>query len=221
MAEIVSQQKAIEDYLKTIYTLGEEESPVTTSRIADARQVKPASATNMIQRLDRLGLVSYKKHQGVNLTESGRRVAIEVIRHHRLLELYLTEVLGFGWHEVHDEAEALEHVISEKFEDRIAAALNHPVTDPHGSPIPHKDGTMPDLKTRPMTALLEGDTAIVAQISDDTNQELLCYLADLGLIPGVQFTIVETAPYDGPITVEIGNSTQVVGHRAAAAVHVT
>lgn len=221
MAESLIQQKTIEDYLKSIYSLNEDESPVTTSRIADARQVKPASATNMIQRLDRLGLVSYKKHQGVTLTEAGRLIAVETIRHHRLLELYLTEVLGFEWHEVHDEAEALEHVISEKFEERIAEALNYPVADPHGSPIPLKDGTVPGPETKPLTALLSGDTAIVAHIGDDTNKELLCYLAKLGLTPGAQFTIVDTAPFDGPITLEIGETRQVVGHRAATAVHVT
>jgi DtxR family Mn-dependent transcriptional regulator len=215
------QQKTIEDYLKTIYQLAETASPVSTSRIAEARQVKPASVTSMVQRLARLGMVTYKKHQGVTLTETGNEVALEMIRHHRLLELYLTEVLGFDWHEVHDEAEALEHVISEQFEERIAAALNHPASDPHGAPIPMKDGTVARLDTRVLTILAEGESAVVTLVSDDTNQELLCYLADLGVIPGAQLTVVETAPFDGPITVEIGGERQVVGHKAATAVYVS
>ena len=126
--------QAIEDYLKTIYTLAEVESPVSTSRIADARQVKPGSVTSMLRRLSSLNLVNYEKHYGVTLTENGEKIALEVIRHHRLLELYLMEALGFGWDEVHEQADLLEHVISEKLEERIAAALGYPTLDPHGDP---------------------------------------------------------------------------------------
>ncbi|MCA9978497.1 MAG: metal-dependent transcriptional regulator, partial [Anaerolineales bacterium] len=134
--------QAIEDYLKTIYMLAELESPVSTSRIAEARDVKPASVTSMLQRLAKLKMVDYKKHSGVTLTTAGEKVALEVIRHHRLLELYLMEALGFEWDEVHEQADILEHVISEKLEERIAAFLGHPTVDPHGDPIPAKDGTI-------------------------------------------------------------------------------
>jgi DtxR family Mn-dependent transcriptional regulator len=218
---ITKQQKSTEDYLKTIYQLAETESPVTTSRISEARQVRPASVTSMLQKLDGLNLVAYKKHQGVTLTEEGEAVALKMIRQHRLLELYLTEVLGFDWHEVHEEAEALEHVMSEKLEDRIAAALNYPSADPHGAPIPHKDGTLPELNTRPLSSLATGETAVVTLVSDDTDRELLCYLAELGVIPGAQLTIIDTAPYEGPITAEVGDQRQVIGRRAALAVEVT
>jgi DtxR family Mn-dependent transcriptional regulator len=226
MAEIEAsqkpaRQKSIEDYLKTIYSLEEIESPVSTSRIAGARDVKPASATSMVQRLDRLGLVSYTKHRGVTLTESGRLIAVEMLRHHRLLELYLTEVLGFGWHEVHEEAELLEHVISEKFEERIAAALDHPLHDPHGAPIPDRDGSVPTRNLTPLVELEVGAKAMVALVTDDSNKELLTHLADLGLTPGAILTVLDAAPFEGPLTVEIEGQRQIVGHKAAGAIQVS
>jgi DtxR family Mn-dependent transcriptional regulator len=176
--------QAIEDYLKTIYTLAETESPVSTSRIAEARQVKPASVTSMLRRLDGLNLVNYEKHYGVTLTENGEKIALEVIRHHRLLELYLKEALGFGWDEVHEQADLLEHVISEKLEERIAAALGHPTVDPHGDPIPARDGSMVVLDTRPLTSVPVDEWVQVARVPDDDNSELLRYLAELGLTLG-------------------------------------
>ena len=146
--------QAIEDYLKTIYRLAQEEFPVSTSRLAEARDVKPASVTGMIKRLASLDLVNYQKHYGVTLTESGRKIALEVIRHHRLIETYLMKALGFEWDEVHEQADLLEHVISEKLEARIAAYLNHPEFDPHGAPIPRKDGSIPHVQTRPLTTMM-------------------------------------------------------------------
>jgi DtxR family Mn-dependent transcriptional regulator len=136
-------RQAVEDYLKTIYELAEVTSPVSTTRIAEAREVKPASATHMAQRLANLGYVHYEKHGGVTLTERGRKLALEMIRHHRLIELYLTEKLGFRWDEVHEQADLLEHVISEPLAARMAATLNEPAFDPHGSPIPSKAGRSP------------------------------------------------------------------------------
>jgi DtxR family Mn-dependent transcriptional regulator len=212
--------QAIEDYLKTIYTLSEVESPVSTSRIAEARQVKAGSATNMLQRLAKLNLVNYEKHYGVTLTRNGQKIALEVLRHHRLIELYLIEALGFSWDEVHEQADILEHVISEKLEERIAAALGHPTFDPHGDPIPGKDGTIVSLDYRPLATLTVGESAIVARIVED-NSELLRYLAELGLMPGTAVRILEIAPFDGPITIEIGGDTKVVGSGVAQEVLVT
>lgn len=220
-SENLTQQKTIEAYLKTIYSLEEQTSPVSTSRIAAARDIKPASATNMVQRLDRLGYVTYKKRRGVTLTGSGRLKAVEMIRHHRLLELYLTEVLGFEWHEVHDEAERLEHVISDKLEDRIAEALDHPILDPHGAAIPAKDGTIPARTLAPIIHMEVGASAELALISEDNNRELLCYLADLGLKPGVRVKVLEAAPFEGPITVEVGGQQKILGYKAARALFVT
>lgn len=207
--------QAIEDYIKTIYSLALEETPVSTSRIAAARGVKPASATSMIQRLARLNLVNYEKHYGVTLTEAGEKLALEVIRHHRLLELYLMEALGFRWDEVHEQADILEHVISEKLEERIAAALNYPEFDPHGDPIPALDGTMAKLDTAALSDMTAGQKARVARIPDDSNSELLRYLAGLGLVPGATVRVVEVAPFLGPLTIEMGDGNKVIGRNLA------
>ena len=210
--------QAIEDYLKTIFVLSEEERPVSTSRIAEARNVKPASVTSMVQRLDRLNLVNYEKHYGVTLTKSGNQIALEVIRHHRLVELYLMEALGFSWDEVHEQADILEHVISEKLEERMAAALNHPTVDPHGDPIPARDGTMIDVSSRPLSTLEPGTNGHVARIVDDDNSAMLRYVADLGLIPGTAFRVIDVAPFEGPVTVEVEGQEKVVGHNIAGSI---
>lgn len=210
--------QAIEDYLKTIYTLAEVESPVSTSRIAEARQVKPGSVTSMLRRLDGLNLVNYEKHYGVTLTESGKKIALEVIRHHRLLELYLIEALGFSWDEVHEQADLLEHVISEKLEERIAAALGHPTIDPHGDPIPDRDGSMVVLDTRPLAEVPVDEMVQVARVPDDANSEMLRYLAELGLTPGAVVQVTEAAPFEGPLTIEINGKTRIIGFNIARSV---
>jgi DtxR family Mn-dependent transcriptional regulator len=210
--------QAIEDYLKTIYMLEHEESPVSTSRIAAARDVKPGSATSMIQRLHKFNLVVYKKHYGVTLTEAGRDIALEVLRHHRLVELYLMEALGFSWDEVHEQADILEHVISEKLEERMAAALNYPEFDPHGDPIPSKEGVITQVNNKPLAKLEAGESAVVSRIPDDTNGKLLRYLADLGLVPGTKIKVTQVAPFDGPMTLEINNESIIIGQKVAEAV---
>ena len=212
--------QAIEDYLKTIYVLEQEESPVSTSRIAAARSVKPGSATSMIQRLNRLNLVNYEKHYGVSLTDSGRAIALEVLRHHRLVELYLIEALGFSWDEVHEQADLLEHVISEKLEERIAAALNYPDFDPHGDPIPAKDGSIITVTTQPLAAVETGSRATVSRVPDDADGELLRYLAELGLVPGTEIRVLEIAPFDGPLTLDVAGERVVIGRKASLAVQV-
>jgi DtxR family Mn-dependent transcriptional regulator len=210
--------QAVEDYLKTIFMLEQEESPVSTSRIASAREVRPGSVTSMIQRLHKLNLLHYEKHRGVTLTDSGREIALEVIRHHRLVELYLIEALGFSWDEVHEQADILEHVISEKLEERMAAALNYPEFDPHGDPIPSKEGTIAETKNEPLTALSAGTSAIVSRIPDDADSDLLRYLGELGLVPGNEIEVIDLAPFDGPLTVLIRGETQVVGFKVADSV---
>jgi DtxR family Mn-dependent transcriptional regulator len=152
------RQQAIEDYIKTIYVLAEADAPVSTSRLADARQVRPPSVSNMMKRLAALGLVNYKKSRGVTLTDEGQKIALETLRRHRLIELYLTEELGFGWDEVHEQAELLEHVISSRLEERIADILGHPEFDPHGDPIPSKGGEIVARRTERLSlARLSGD----------------------------------------------------------------
>lgn len=210
--------QAIEDYLKTIYVLESEESPVSTSRIAAARDVKPGSATSMIQRLHKLNLVNYVKHYGVTLTPTGREIALEVIRHHRLVELYLIEALGFSWDEVHEQADLLEHVISEKLEERIAAALNYPEFDPHGDPIPTREGEMSQVRTYRLTTINPGTDVIISRVLDDADSKLLRYLGSLGLVPGANLRVTEIAPFDGPITVTLDEKSLVIGHKVANAV---
>jgi DtxR family Mn-dependent transcriptional regulator len=154
----------------------------------------------------------------VTLTDSGREIALEVIRHHRLVELYLIEALGFSWDEVHEQADILEHVISEKLEERMAAALNYPEFDPHGDPIPSKEGHIAETKNEPLTALSAGTSAIVSRIPDDADSDLLRYLGELGLVPGNEIEVMDLAPFDGPLTVLIGGETRVIGFKVADSV---
>ena len=211
---------AIEDYLKAIYTLGLTTSQVTTSLLAEHIGFKPASVTGMLKTLAELNLVSYTPYHGVDLTVAGRRIALEVVRHHRLIELYLVEALGYSWDEVHDEAEALEHVISEKLEARIAARLGHPSFDPHGDPIPTLEGTLPAGEDVSLARLLVGDTAEIVRVCDQ-HPERLRYLADLGLVPGANVEVVASAPFDGPVSVRVGDMVHPIDRRLAREIYVT
>ena len=204
--------------MKTIYELAQESSPVSTNRVAAAREVKPASATSMIQRLSKLNLLNYQKHYGVTLTEPGEKLALEVLRHHRLLELYLMEALGFSWDEVHEQADILEHVISEKLEDRIAVMLDHPQFDPHGDPIPSKEGVMPKVEGVSLTAVSPPATVCVTRIPDDSNSDLLRHLAILGLVPGQEIQMLHVDPFDGSLTIEIAGEQKIVGFKVASEV---
>lgn len=202
--------QSVEDYLKTIYKLQADGEPASTTKIAEAMNVSSASATNMIKRLADMRLVKYQSYKGASLTESGKKIALEIIRHHRLLELYLLEVMGYSWDEVHDEAEKLEHHISERFEDKIADLLDHPTYDPHGDPIPSKEGIMPQMEVEALTEVKEGHRYIVSRVRDQ-DPELLRYLEKIGLQPGVRLIIQSKAPFEGPITVHIEDSKQVLG----------
>lgn len=206
--------QAVEDYLKTIYTLESEGNKATTTKISDALDVSSASATNMVKRLSKMGLVNYESYKGASLSKSGRKIALEIIRHHRLLELYLLEVLGYSWDEVHEEAEKLEHHISERFEDKIAQLLDDPTHDPHGDPIPTKEGLMPEMNAEPLVEAEKGQSYIVSRVKDQ-DPELLRYLEKIGLLPGIKIRIEEKAPFKGPITLMIENKEKVIGHDVA------
>jgi DtxR family Mn-dependent transcriptional regulator len=205
---------AIEDYLKAIYTLARSHTQVTTSLLADHLGYKPASVTGMLKTLADLNLVAYTPYRGVELTAAGERIALEVVRHHRLIELYLVEALGYSWDEVHDEAEALEHVISEKLEARIAARLGHPEFDPHGDPIPTLEGALPIGADARLSDLAVGAAGRIDRVTDQ-HPERLRYLADLGLVPGAALEVVASAPFDGPITIRIGDATHPLDRRIA------
>jgi DtxR family Mn-dependent transcriptional regulator len=206
----------VEDYLKAIYELAEASGKVGTTALAERLNVTPASVTGMLQKLAEAGadhppLVNYERHRGVTLTRAGRRIALEVIRHHRLIELYLSEALGYKWDQVDAEAEALEHVISEEFEDRISAFLGDPTHDPHGDPIPAKDGSLrPDSRT-PLTDMDAGRSARVARVRDD-DPALLRYLAQLGVVPGATLTVTGRAPFNGPLHVRVGDTADSPSH---------
>jgi DtxR family Mn-dependent transcriptional regulator len=211
---------AIEDYLKAIYTLGRTQAQVTTSLLADHLGFKPASVTGMLKTMADLQLVSYTPYHGVELTAVGERIALEVVRHHRLIELYLVEALGFSWDEVHDEAERLEHHISEKLEARIAARLGEPTFDPHGDPIPSIEGTLPADKGARLADLTVGEHGCISRVRDQ-QPERLRYLADLGLVPGALLEVVASAPFDGPLTVRVGADVHPLDRRLAREIYIS
>lgn len=211
---------AIEDYSKAIYSLEQRsEEPVTTNELAARLKVSPASASAMARRLDELELGSYSPYRGITLTERGRRLALEVLRHHRLLELYLVEALDVPWDRVHDEAEVLEHAISEELEELIAAKLGDPSHDPHGDPIPTKEGGVEEGATDPLDSLAPGQRGTFTRVSD-SQPEMLRHLAELGIGPGDSFEVIERQPFGGPIVARFGEQVHSLGSELAAAMRV-
>jgi len=194
----------IEDYLKTIYQITTICDRASTKKIAQVLEVSPASVSGMIKKLDDITppLIEYQKHHGVVLTPEGNRIALEIIRNHRLLEMYLHQVLGYDWDKVHEEADQLEHVISEEFEQRIEEALGYPSYDPHGDPIPNKDLEMPVKRHTCMSDLRSGQGGVVTQVRDE-DPELLRYLQDLGIIPGAGIDILDYSKLDDNLTVRV------------------
>ena len=194
--------QAVEDYLKTIYKLHSGD-PVSTTEIAKTLDVSSASVTNMIKRLSGMGLVTHTAYHGVTLTDAGRKIALEIIRHHRLLETYLKEIMGYNWREMHDEAERLEHHISEEFEDRLDEMLGYPTHDPHGDPIPSRDGSVPPSSTDPLTTFSEGESVLVHRLAD-SDPAVLARLESLGILPSVRITLVNQPTNDGPVRIRVG-----------------
>ena len=211
---------AVQDYAKAIYSLERREGEaVSTNALADRLGVTAASASGMVKRLGELGLVEHERYHGVSLTEDGRRVALEVMRHHRLLELYLVKTLGVPWDRVHQEAEVLEHVLSEELEELIAAKLGNPTHDPHGDPIPTRDLTIEEGATQSLQALDRGAHGTFARVSD-SDPEMLRFLAERGIAPGDQLEVVDKQPFDGPLFVRIGGHVHVLGGALARAMRV-
>ena len=200
---------AAQDYLKALYMLGAEgdAEPVPTTAVATRLGVSAASATKMLKRLHALGLASHESYRGARLTPAGTRIALEVIRHHRLLETYLAEALGVPWDEVHDEAEILEHVLSEDLEDRIASLLGHPKTDPHGHPIPAKDGSVPAHRLRGLWECGDGEVVVVERVSDK-EAGALRYLGEEGIRPGAKIEVLRRGPVSGPLFVRIDDGKE-------------
>lgn len=196
--------QSIQDYLKHIYELNENGGPASTNDLAARLNIAPASVTGMLQKLANAkpALVIYKKHQGVTLTKNGEKAALEVIRHHRLLETFLVNTLGYTWDEVHCEADKLEHVISEDFEARMAEALGHPTRDPHGELIPTADLTMPADSSCPLASLRTDETATVRKVVDD-DPALLRHLREIGVIPNARITVKNYSAFDGNLTIKV------------------
>ncbi|HEY2979855.1 MAG TPA: metal-dependent transcriptional regulator [Anaerolineales bacterium] len=220
MPEVLTQ--SIQDYLKQIYQLSADGQAASTNDLAARMNVTPASATGMVQRLAaaKPPLIVYRKHQGARLTAAGERAALEVIRHHRLLETYLVKSLGYSWDEVHTEADKLEHVISEDFEARIAAALGDPDRDPHGDPIPSAELELPDDDTRPLSALRPPQKAVIVRVVGE-NPAFLRHLQELGLVPGAQVRVRDYSPLDENLTTKVGQRTSVLGLNITSKIFVT
>jgi DtxR family Mn-dependent transcriptional regulator len=211
--------ETVQDYLKAIWMVDRTGS-VSTSALAERLGVTAASATAMIKRLAGVGLVRHEPYHGVSLTEAGTQAALEVIRHHRLLELYLMQALGLSWDEVHAEAERLEHYLSEDLESRIDAALGHPTHDPHGDPIPTAELELVADDSRWLTEVADGTEAVVSRVPDG-DPELLRYLASLGIVPDQPIVLVGRAPFDGPVTIEIGGARHAIGLGVAVQIRVS
>jgi len=210
--------QAIEDYLKTIYKL-QGDGAASTSDIARSLNVSSASVTNMVKRLSQMGLAEYTSYRGASLTPAGRKIALEIIRHHRLLELYLKEVMGYPWERLHQEAEHLEHHISEEFEQALEEMLGYPTHDPHGHPIPSREGEIPEVNVVPLAAIDPGNSVVVHHLADD-DPELLHPLEERGLMPRVSIEVVQRSPFEGPLKIRINGEEQIVGFLVAQSVFV-
>jgi DtxR family transcriptional regulator, Mn-dependent transcriptional regulator len=211
---------AVEDYAKAIYALERRgNAAVSTNALAERLGVTAASASGMVKRLGELGLVEHRPYRGVWLTDDGRRVALEVMRHHRLLELYLVQDLGVPWDRVHQEAEVLEHVLSEELEDLIAAKLGDPTHDPHGDPIPTRELTIEERTTESLHMLEAGSCGIFTRISD-SDPDMLRFLEQRGIAPGDELEVIEKQPFEGPLFVRFGDQVHVLGGELARAMRV-
>ena len=208
--------RSVEDYLKTIYHLSLKGAPAGTSDIAHALELSPPSVSGMVKRLAEQGLLEHAPYKGVELTGAGRRLALRMVRRHRVLETYLVEFLGYDWDTVHEEAERLEHAVSDALIERMAAALGHPEVDPHGDPIPQPDGSIVEQRFTRLPEVETGTVVIIRRV-DATQADRLRYLASLGLKPGTRLTVQEHQPFNGPITIRTEQQELAIGHELATA----
>jgi DtxR family Mn-dependent transcriptional regulator len=200
----------VEDYLKVIFELEAGDGVAGTNEIAATLGVAPASVSGMVRRLVEQGLISHERYRGVQLTKDGRLAALRTIRRHRVIEAYRTKALGYPWDRVHDEAERLEHAASDELIDRMAAAIGEPTTDPHGAPIPTREGTLEEPALQSLATVAVGERVCVQRVGD-RDAERLRYLAELGIVPGRRVEVLARAPFDGPISLRVGRLTRSIG----------
>ena len=210
--------QAVQDYLKTIYKL-QVGGPVSTTEIAKELKVSGASVTGMLKRLAGMGMVDYNSYKGVKLTSSGEKIALEIIRHHRLLELYLKETLGFPLDKVHEEACRLEHYVSKEFVERITDILGDPEFDPHGHPIPSRDGNIAETNEVSLVEVEAGKEVTISRLADN-DAKMLAYFEELELMPLKKLIILEKAPFNGPITLKFGDKEKIIGNEVAKSIFV-
>jgi len=214
MTEHTTQSKSVEDFLKAVFTLQQQEERVSTNTLVDALNIKAPSVTDMAQRLVTAGLVDYQKYRGVVLTEAGREIALKVIRRHRLIELYLVRELGYELREVHGEAERLEHAVSDHFIEALARKLGNPHIDPHGDPIPSPEGVIAEQHLQPLTELAPGIKVTIARLKTN-DSEMLQHMLDRGFKLNARIEVIERDPFNGPITALVDGKRRVVGHHVA------
>ncbi len=217
--------RSIEDYIKAIYELHGTDARVSSTALAEKLGVTPASVTGMVKRIanERPDVIDYTPHHGVLLTTEGEAIALRIVRRHRLVELFLCRTLGYSWDEVHEEAERLEHVVSEKLEERMASYLGDPSVDPHGDPIPTSEGTVAAPGHRALSGLEEGQDGVIRRVAS-SDDKLLQYLSDIGLILGARLTVREKAPFGGPVHLDLhggaGTVARVIGRNVAEQIYV-
>jgi DtxR family Mn-dependent transcriptional regulator len=209
-----SLTRSVEDYLKAIYRLSPEGRQASTSEIAHLLELSAPSVSGMVKRLSELGLLEHAPYKGVQLTPEGRRAALRMVRRHRLIEAYLVQFLGYSWDTVHQEAERLEHAVTDQLVERMAGALGHPTTDPHGDPIPEADGSIHEPRCTPLSELEVGQTVEIRRV-DESEPERLRYLAALGVRPGVVVTLLDRQPFGGPVTLAVEGEPHVIGQELA------
>ena len=206
-----------EDYLKAVYEIEQRHGAATTNDLAQELGVAPASVSGMVRRLAEQGLLAHEPYRGARLTPAGRAAALRTLRRHRVIESYLVRALGYPWDRVHEEAERLEHAASDELIDRMAAAVGEPVVDPHGAPIPTRDGAVDETRRASLAELEPGTSATVSRVRDE-DASLLRYLAELGIRPGATVSLVERAPFDGPLTLLVDGVEHTIGVPGAASV---
>jgi len=205
----------VEDYLKAIFELERSGEPAETNAIARTLGIAPASVSGMVRRLAEQGLITHERYHGARLTAAGRRAALKTLRRHRVIEAYLTSALGYSWDRVHDEAERLEHAATDELVNRMAAAIGEPETDPHGAPIPTREGRLHERTLVPLSSLQPGDSARVERVSDE-DADRLRYFAELGIVPGAIVEIIAREPFDGPIALRVADASRTIGHELAS-----